>query len=347
FLVPLLATSTAFAQSGSSNDWLAFISELVVKSQKAVELPVVVAPEPVAANVAAPNFLNDQKPIEAVPNSESEAFPATTTTTAPTAAPEPAPVEPSPAPLPPPVIAEPVAPSPPSVPEPRPQPPAVPEPVIEPVIEVPVIEAPSAPEPPSPPPAPAPAAGTIATLIGEGEFNQALSTCGIYPKHSTLYSAFVRGFTAPLSGRKELALLIGNTAHESASFQHTEEIQCKGVTQVTSNCAYGWYHGRGYIQLSWEDNYRKAAEALGNPAILTNPDIVMYDEAVNWSTVQWYWTSTTQPVLKDNGYTLGNSVKSINGYLECGKNPIAEQRVKFIKCLTKTLTGEDNDAPYC
>ncbi|KAJ3024563.1 UNVERIFIED_CONTAM: Chitinase 1 [Siphonaria sp. JEL0065] len=197
----------------------------------------------------------------------------------------------------------------------------------------------------SKPPPQQPQDGTIKSLIDEQTFNHALSACGI--SKSGLYNGLTTGFTAPITGFKELALLLGNTAHESGSFQFTEEINCKGVTSVTPLCAYGWYHGRGYIQLSWKDNYAKAADALGRPEILSNPDIIMNDESVNWATVQWYWTSTVQPYLRDNGYTLGNSVKSINGYIECGGNPISPQRVKFIQCFETQLLGGTTDTTWC
>ncbi|KAI9349545.1 lysozyme-like domain-containing protein [Obelidium mucronatum] len=242
-------------------------------------------------------------------------------------APEPQPEEPAPAPI------------------PQPEEPAPPAPIPQP-------EEPETPAEPAPVPAPQPDTpsqpqqpGSIPTLINESKFNAALTACGI--NHPSLYPSLVKGFTAPLKDLKELALLIGNTAHESGSYQYTEEIACKGVTYATAECPYGWYHGRGFIQLSWDSNYASAAAALGNPAIHSNPDIVMNDESVNWATVQWYWTSTVQPLLKSQGYTLGNSVKSINGALECGGKRIAEQRVKFIQCFSQQFTGSANDATWC
>ncbi|KAJ3386379.1 Chitinase 1 [Chytriomyces hyalinus] len=186
---------------------------------------------------------------------------------------------------------------------------------------------------------------SIGSMISESAFNKALTTCGINkPK---LYGALLKGFTAPIASLQELALLMGNTAHESGSYDFTEEIKCKGVTEVTNECPYGFFHGRGYIQLTWDSNYKAAAAALNRPDIFSNPTIVQDDEATNWATVQWYWTSTVQPMLKSSGYTLGASVKSINGYLECGSNPVAPQRVKFIQCFEQQFTGTQSSATYC
>ncbi|KAJ3061764.1 Chitinase 1, partial [Podochytrium sp. JEL0797] len=123
---------------------------------------------------------------------------------------------------------------------------------------------------------------SVRDLIDESTFNKALAACGI--DQPDLYAGLTTGFTAPLSGLGELALLVGNTAHESGAYKFTEETACKGVTSETNECPYGLYHGRGFIQLSWKDNYEAAAKALGNPQILSNPDIVMNDMSVNWAT---------------------------------------------------------------
>jgi len=147
----------------------------------------------------------------------------------------------------------------------------------------------------------------------------------------------VKGFTAPLTGLNELALLVGNLAHESGAFQYTEEIRCAGVTQVTGDCPYGLYHGRGYIQISWLYNYQAAANYLNNQNIVNNPDVVKNDPTVNWQTVQWFWTANVQPMLRKRGYTLGASVRAINGGLECDSGPIAAERVRYIQCFQQNF----------
>jgi len=130
---------------------------------------------------------------------------------------------------------------------------------------------------------------------------------------------------------------MGNTAHESGNYIYTEEIACAGVTQVTGNCPYGLYHGRGYIQISWNYNYQAAATYLGNPSIFSNPDVVKNDPVVNMQTVQWFWVNSVQPVLRSKGYTMGASVRAINGGLECDSGPIASGRVAAIQCFQRAL----------
>ncbi|KAJ3242661.1 hypothetical protein HDU78_001330 [Chytriomyces hyalinus] len=197
----------------------------------------------------------------------------------------------------------------------------------------------------TPVPGPQPDPSGISSLVSESKLKSALQTCGI--SKSGLYEALVKGFTAPLASVQELALLLGNIAHESGAFVYVEEIACAGVTSPTALCPYGLYHGRGYIQLSWDYNYRAAASALNRPDIFSNPWVVQQDEATNWSTVQWYWTNSVQPALRANGYTLATSVRAINGQLECGGNPIAPKRIQFVHCFEQQLTGTQSAQTSC
>jgi predicted chitinase len=50
--------------------------------------------------------------------------------------------------------------------------------------------------------------------------------------------------------------------------------------------------GRGALQLSWNYNYYYAGAALGVD-LCTNPDRVATEEAVNWGTAMWFWTTNT------------------------------------------------------
>ncbi|KAI9337266.1 lysozyme-like domain-containing protein [Obelidium mucronatum] len=153
-----------------------------------------------------------------------------------------------------------------------------------------------------------------------------------------MYDSVVRGFTSPLpGGLQELAILLGNLAHESGGFTQTKEWACQ-----YGGCAYGWYYGRGYIQLTWHDNYQKAADYLGRPDIVTNPDVVSDDEYTNWEVVQWFWTSTVQPHFQGAGVSMGASVYKINGFIECwslGGGGIDYKRVGKIQCFQNQLVG--------
>ncbi|KAI9337278.1 lysozyme-like domain-containing protein [Obelidium mucronatum] len=178
---------------------------------------------------------------------------------------------------------------------------------------------------PTPPPPPAPKSGTIAALISQSAFDSAVSTC---TGHWGMYSAITSGYSHALpGGLPELALLLGNMAWESGGFSHTKEQACQD-----GSCAYGWYYGRGYIQLTWQANYQAAADFLGRPEIASNPDLVSNDEYTNWQVVEWYWSQKVGPVLQSNGYSIGASVKAINGGIECGGN-VWGGRISYIQCF--------------
>jgi len=182
--------------------------------------------------------------------------------------------------------------------------------------------------------------------MNQNDFNRALSACGI--NKPNLYNDLIRGFTAQLpGGKKELALLMGNMAHESGYFNYVEEIKCAGVNHVTAECPYGMYHGRGYIQLSWDYNYRDAANYLNNQAVFSSPDIVMNDMMVNWQTVQWFWVTKVQETFRKSGYTMGASVRAINGGIECDNGPISPQRVQFIQCFERNYGVEVDFSTSC
>jgi len=146
---------------------------------------------------------------------------------------------------------------------------------------------------------------------------------------------------------KELAILMGNMAHESGYFNFVEEIACAGVTQVTAACPYGLYHGRGYIQLSWDYNYRAAANYLNNQAIFTNPRIVQDDPVVNWQTVQYFWVTNVQPQFSKSGVTMAGSVRAINGGIECDWGTISGQRIQLIQCFQRQFGTQVDTSTAC
>ncbi|KAJ3001848.1 UNVERIFIED_CONTAM: hypothetical protein HDU68_006613, partial [Siphonaria sp. JEL0065] len=175
----------------------------------------------------------------------------------------------------------------------------------------------------------APVPGSVSSWIGEAAFSNAMQACGVGKKD--LYKSMVAGFNAPISGLKELAILLGNCAHESAKFTTVEETLCKN-----SQCAYGWWYGRGYLQLTWEQNYIAAAKVLGIPAIHDNPSIITTDENVNWATVQYFWTTEVQWRLNSYGMSLASSVLGINPKFECassGGGKINDDRASMTYCF--------------
>jgi putative chitinase len=134
--------------------------------------------------------------------------------------------------------------------------------------------------------------------------------------------------------RSELAALLAQTAHESNNFRVMGEdlsysaqglmktfpsafpnariaSQYANRPQAIANRAYanrlgngseksgdGWrYRGRGYIQLTGRENYRRAGRALGLP-LERQPDLAS-DPEVAAKVAVWYWKNRTQPNVRD------------------------------------------------
>ncbi|KAJ3021299.1 UNVERIFIED_CONTAM: hypothetical protein HDU68_009702 [Siphonaria sp. JEL0065] len=176
--------------------------------------------------------------------------------------------------------------------------------------------------------------GNVANIISRAAFNAAISSCECSTLNDTLYTGITSSLGVPLTGLSELALLLGNMAWESGGFTQTTEIGCGGWD---THCQGGdTYYGRGFIQLTWYENYKAAAEALGRPDIVSNPSIVADNVGMNWAVTGWYWSNRVQPVLRANGYTIGASTYAINGNIECGwEKKIWEGRIKAIQCFER------------
>jgi putative chitinase len=134
--------------------------------------------------------------------------------------------------------------------------------------------------------------------------------------------------------RSELAALLAQTAHESSNFRVMGEdlsYSARGLMstfptafpnariasqyanrpRAIANRAYanrmgngneasgdGWrYRGRGYIQITGRDNYRRAGQALGLP-LERQPDLASEPEVAAKVAV-WYWKNRTRPNVRD------------------------------------------------
>ena len=137
--------------------------------------------------------------------------------------------------------------------------------------------------------------------------------------------------------RREVAAFLANVAHETGNLVYIEEI-AKSTMCDTSwgppgcGCAAGkMYYGRGPIQLSWNGNYCAAGNALGVD-LKNDPDRVARDATIAWRTGFWFWMtqtgagSMTAHNAMANGVGFGETIRTINGALECGgRNPAQVQ----------------------
>ncbi|MGW1209210.1 glycoside hydrolase family 19 protein [Streptomyces sp. NPDC002499] len=203
-------------------------------------------------------------------------------------------------------------------------------------------------------------------VVSEAQFNQ------IFPGRNSFYS--YSGLTAALSAypgfantgsdttkKQEAAAFLANVSHETGGLVYVVEQNTANYPHYCDagqpyGCPAGQaaYYGRGPIQLSWNFNYKAAGDALGID-LLNNPWLVQNDSAVAWKTGLWYWNTQNGPGTMTphnamvNGAGFGQTIRSINGSLECdGRNPAQVQsRVDAYNRITSILGVTPGANLYC
>ncbi|MEU6199593.1 glycoside hydrolase family 19 protein [Streptomyces sp. NPDC047061] len=203
-------------------------------------------------------------------------------------------------------------------------------------------------------------------VVTEAQFNQ------MFPSRNSFYT--YQGLTAALSAypafantgsdtvkKQEAAAFLANVSHETGGLVYVvEQNTANYPTYCDWSQSYGCpagqaaYYGRGPIQLSWNFNYKAAGDALGID-LLNNPWLVQNDSAVAWKTGLWYWNTQSGPGTMTphnamvNGAGFGQTIRSINGSLECdGRNPAQVQsRVDAYQRFTSILGVTPGANLYC
>lgn len=161
--------------------------------------------------------------------------------------------------------------------------------------------------------------------------------------------------------KQEAAAFLANISHETGGLAHVVEQNtanyshyCDGTKPYGCPAGQDAYYGRGPIQLSWNVNYKAAGEALGLD-LLNMPQLVAEDATVAWKTGLWYWNTQSGPGTMTghsamvNGAGFGESIRSINGALECdGGNPSQiESRIANYRHFTQLLGVPSGDHLTC
>ena len=203
-------------------------------------------------------------------------------------------------------------------------------------------------------------------VVSEAQFNQ------MFPSRNSFYT--YSGLTAALSAypgfantgsdttkKQEAAAFLANVSHETGGLVYiVEQNTANYPTYCDWSQSYGCpagqaaYYGRGPIQLSWNFNYKAAGDALGID-LLNNPWLVQNDSAVAWKTALWYWNTQSGPGSMTphnamvNGAGFGQTIRSINGSIECdGKSPAQVQsRVDAYTRFTSILGTSTGANLYC
>jgi len=219
------------------------------------------------------------------------------------------------------------------------------------------------------------AAPTVATsavaapapfVVSEAQFNQMFPNRNPFYTYSGLTTAMdaYPGFANTGSDevrKQEAAAFLANVSHETGGLVHIVEQNeanyphyCDWSQPYGCPAGQAAYYGRGPIQLSWNFNYKAAGDALGID-LLNNPWLVQNDSAVSWKTALWYWNTQSGPGTMTphnamvNGHGFGETIRSINGSLECnGGNPgQVQSRVDNYTRFTQLLGVPTGGNLYC
>ncbi len=203
-------------------------------------------------------------------------------------------------------------------------------------------------------------------VVSEAQFNQMFPNRNSFYTYSGLKAALSAypGFATTGSDtvkKQEAAAFLANVNHETGGLVHVVEQNTANYPHYCDwsqwyGCPAGQaaYYGRGPIQLSWNFNYKAAGDALGID-LLGNPWLVQNDAAVAWKTALWYWNTQNGPGTMTphnamvNGAGFGQTIRSINGSLECdGRNPAQVQsRVDAYQRFVGILGTSAGGHLYC
>lgn len=185
--------------------------------------------------------------------------------------------------------------------------------------------------------------------ITTDQIMQAMTKLGFSPKQEYV-EAVVSRVSSKFTDMNDALMFIAQCAHESGGYQYIEEIACAGGTGCAGQYGTGApgksYHGRGFIQLSWPDNYKAAGEALGmGDELYNNPEKVAEDPNLGADVSIHYWETrvANAPGVKENHF--GATTKAINGALECTGSNLdkSKKRYEIYKSLVETF-GVSNPA---
>lgn len=126
---------------------------------------------------------------------------------------------------------------------------------------------------------------------------------------------------------------ISQCSHESACGLYTKEIASgkhyEGRKDL-GNVNHGdgpKYKGAGYLQLTGRNNYQAFSNAINDNRVMEGVDYVA--ENYPWSSAGFWWDNNNMNTLCDNGTTVQEITKKVNG----GYNGLKERQRYYDKCV--------------
>ena len=98
---------------------------------------------------------------------------------------------------------------------------------------------------------------------------------------------------------RRVQMFLANIIQETAALKTLAEYDSLDGTYLRSKPYYPYY-GRGYIQLTWKDNYRAAGDAL-DVNLADKPSLLEQDKDLAARAAVWYWNSRGCSDYADRG----------------------------------------------
>ncbi|MGV6874129.1 glycoside hydrolase family 19 protein [Pseudochelatococcus sp. B33] len=188
----------------------------------------------------------------------------------------------------------------------------------------------------------------------------------IRPLFGTLKQSQVDGMNAILNGWERrapdgdvrwLAYMFATAFHETnRTMQPVREAYWLSEQWRSRNLRYYPYYGRGYVQLTWRENYRRAGEFIGADLVRTpdlamdagNAAVIMFvgmeegwfrSDARGRHTLRRYFSNTANDPVGAREIINGREVKVINGRSVLIASLIAQYHDAFKRAITFATVG--------
>ncbi|MBQ8180413.1 MAG: hypothetical protein IJ010_00335 [Ruminococcus sp.] len=110
---------------------------------------------------------------------------------------------------------------------------------------------------------------------------------------------------------ERIAHFIGQCSIESRCGSWLTE---RGSEEYLKTMDYYPYYGAGYIQLTWDYNYRAFAQAMGDDKIMNGPQYIVDNYA--WEAAGWFWDKNNINAMVDSGASVYDITQVVRGYDE-------------------------------
>jgi len=171
--------------------------------------------------------------------------------------------------------------------------------------------------------------------------NRKLTFDNIRKEFGALSQKQVEGFEAffdeyekrQLTDIRYIAYMLATSWHETAKTMQPIEEYGKGKGKAYE----GKYYGRGYVQLTWNYNYKKATEKnTKNWNFLVNPELALQVEPAIWICFQgmldgWFTTKKLSDYFNNTKNDFIGARKIINGTDKA--ELIGNYHLKFLKSI--------------